>query len=375
MKKLSRPLRLLIVQPYLPRYRVPFFDRLIPRLAADDIDCRVAIPTAPLVQLDRGDSADAPWTLHTQARSFDLAGRSFSMYGSAQARRGADAVITGLASTSVDTWAALYGRGRRIPVGLWGHVRNYVSAPSALDQRLKQIQARRADHVFAYTPQGALEAQRWGVSAGKVTCVMNTIDTTELRQAQKRLTADEIAAFANKHRLQRGRTSVFIGALDATKRIDFMANVLDELWQSDPHFKILLGGHGDCHNLLMPAIKRGQVIDMGFVTPAGKALIGACASTLCMPGRVGLVAVDALALKLPIITTDWRFHAPEVDYLEEGKNLIRTTDSAFASTLRQHTEQASSTSPTTVDPPLLDDMVLRFHQGVRRMLRTSTLTH
>lgn len=369
VKRLSRPLRLLIVQPYLPRYRLPFFDQLVARLAADGIDCRVAIPAAPLVQRDREDSSDAPWTIHTKARSATFAGRSFSMYGSAPARRGADAVITGLASTSLDTWAALYGAGRRIPVGLWGHVRNYVSPPSALDQHLKQIQARRADHIFAYTPQGALEAERWGVPAHRVTCVMNTVDTTALRQAQRQLPAEEVATFKDKHGLQPGKTSAFIGAIDTSKRIDFIVRVLDHIWQSDPEFKMLLGGSGDCHQLLAPAIARGQVVDMGFVTPADKALIGACASTICMPGRIGLVAIDSLVLRLPIITTNWPFHAPEVEYLENGTTFHTSSPdvSSFTSLLLDRT-RARDAPYEVIGLPTIDEMVDRFQSGINSLL-------
>jgi hypothetical protein len=36
---------------------------------------------------------------------------------------------------------------------------------------------------------------------------------------------------------------------------------------------------------------------------------------MLMPGRVGLVAVDCLALGLPMITTTFDRHAPEAEYL------------------------------------------------------------
>jgi hypothetical protein len=38
-----------------------------------------------------------------------------------------------------------------------------------------------------------------------------------------------------------------------------------------------------------------------------------------MPGRVGLVAIDALALGLPVHTTDFGFHAPEIEFLQPGE--------------------------------------------------------
>jgi hypothetical protein len=44
-------------------------------------------------------------------------------------------------------------------------------------------------------------------------------------------------------------------------------------------------------------------------------------SAIWMPGRVGLVAVDALALGLPVLTTHFPFHAPELEYLVEGRSV------------------------------------------------------
>jgi glycosyltransferase involved in cell wall biosynthesis len=41
---------------------------------------------------------------------------------------------------------------------------------------------------------------------------------------------------------------------------------------------------------------------------------------LLMPGGVGLVALDALALGVPMVTTRNRLHGPEIDYLEHGRN-------------------------------------------------------
>jgi glycosyltransferase involved in cell wall biosynthesis len=39
-----------------------------------------------------------------------------------------------------------------------------------------------------------------------------------------------------------------------------------------------------------------------------------------MPGLVGLVVVDSFALGVPLVTTDYPFHSPEIDYLKDGEN-------------------------------------------------------
>ena len=56
-------------------------------------------------------------------------------------------------------------------------------------------------------------------------------------------------------------------------------------------------------------------------------MLGRVASYMVIPGRVGLVAVDALALGLPVVTTDFPHHAPEVEYLT-GEALVSTRRSA-----------------------------------------------
>jgi glycosyltransferase involved in cell wall biosynthesis len=46
----------------------------------------------------------------------------------------------------------------------------------------------------------------------------------------------------------------------------------------------------------------------------------AVSKVLLMPGLVGLVIVDSFALGVPIITTEYPYHSPEIDYLKNGVN-------------------------------------------------------
>ena len=117
--------RLLIVQPYLPKYRFKFFELLIAALHTDGVDCRVSAGTAPRAHATRGDATDAPWLIHTPRRRVRVLGRSVGSLGSTKARRGADAVIVGLQGSSLDTYGALLERRtRRTRVGVWGNVKS-----------------------------------------------------------------------------------------------------------------------------------------------------------------------------------------------------------------------------------------------------------
>jgi glycosyltransferase involved in cell wall biosynthesis len=58
---------------------------------------------------------------------------------------------------------------------------------------------------------------------------------------------------------------------------------------------------------------------------------------MLMPGRVGLCAVDSFALRTPVVTTNWPWHAPEFEYLENGRNAVVTPDDpmAYASAVQE----------------------------------------
>jgi hypothetical protein len=91
---------------------------------------------------------------------------------------------------------------------------------------------------------------------------------------------------------------------------------------------------------------------------------------LLNPGRVGLVAVESLVLSLPIVTTEWPFHAPEIDYLTEGHNLFfsNPTAESFAQSAMEMIDRTMD-DQRPISPPSLDSMVANFTDGVTKMMR------
>src|SRR3712207_2435667 len=100
--------RLLIVQPYVPAYRQPFFDQLVSALATDGITCRVAAPPARGRQLLRGDEAPGrPWTFPVRRSEFPIPGGTITYTRVTREARRFDGVIYGLAGTAVENYAGL----------------------------------------------------------------------------------------------------------------------------------------------------------------------------------------------------------------------------------------------------------------------------
>lgn len=365
----------LIVQPYVPAYRMTFFDRLIAELALHGVRCRVAAASPPAEQSARGDAVRAPWIVDYRPRRLKFMGRTIGLGGARHLWDEEDGVIVGLLGSSLDTTRAIVeGRRRRLKVGLWGHVKPYVNAGNRLDLAIEAWQLRNCSRVFAYTPGGHAYAVSKGVDPGLVTTVMNATDTSRLVAARDSLTSEEVFDFMKTHNLKKGRTVGYIGGLDASKRIGFLAETLDQLWLSDPDIKVVVGGRGSEAHLLDAARSRGQVAMLGYASPEDQALIGRVSSALVMPGRIGLVAVDALVLQRPILTTQWPYHAPEHEYLVESKTCFSSPNNvlSYADLIRSflNSKVRSSTGVGARDweYPTLDKMVDNFSIGVLKML-------
>lgn len=364
--------RLVIVQPYVPEYRQPFFELLIQSLKSEGTECVVAAGQPRGKQSLRADSSTAEWLVPVSSRELRIAGKSLNLGGSRPAWKSADAVILGHEGSSLDVYRALLGSNRTGQrIGLWGHIGSYVSRHHPVDAALESWQLHRADHIFAYTSSGARFAIEAGASRFKVTNVMNSVATEGLLATARGLTAAEINAFRLEHALEKGKTYAFVGGLDSSKRIDFLSEALNHLWNFDPTVRVIVGGEGDQSHLLNLAVDRGQAIMIGRAGARDLAMIGRLAEAILMPGRIGLIAVEALALGIPVITTDWPYHAPEAEYLSEGVSMF-TTPNDPESYARFVSKRLSRTINSMGDCdwayPSLAGMVDNFSRGVRSLL-------
>lgn len=316
--------RLLVVQPYLAEYRIPFWELVLPMMLERGIECTLAAGEAIGGQRGRGDMAALPSMVPTKTRSVSLpSGATIRWQSSWQLFDGYDALVMEASGGLVDTSVALLS-GK--PTALWGHIGAYTKRTSGLDARLERWQLRRARAVFAYTESGRKQAVGNGVPDARVWVLNNTVETTRLVSKLDAMTRVRAASILGLGLQETAHTFAFIGGLDSSKRIGFLAEVLDELWVRDNRLHLLVGGEGVERHRLESAVDRGQVTLLGRVDEEMKAAMGKLAAAILMPGRVGLVAVDSFAMGLPIVTTRWPFHAPEFDYLTPGVDCLVTED-------------------------------------------------
>lgn len=322
--------RVTLVVPFLSEFRRSFYRRLEEDLAAYDISLVIAYG-APYSkdQSARQDVIDIDGAVRLRQSQFWVAGRPvvYKRLGGLVGSSDALVVDQSLRNMELYPLLARQAAGRGPLVAMWDHGRTYTQPQSRLEQSLKYALTRRSRWFFAYTEGGARAVAEHGFPRQRVTVVQNAIDVSELREAREALPDNELADLRLEYGLTPGRTGLFVGALSPTKRLPFLIGAAEEIARRLPGFRLLVAGAGPDGALVARAAARSDVvIPVGQAFGARKALLGAVADVLLMPGLVGLCAVDSFVLETPIVTTAYPWHAPEFEYLEPDHNAVVAPD-------------------------------------------------
>ena len=367
---------MLIVQDEVPAYRRPFFERLQAALDLESIQLSVAVGTAPVDTDAPGESAS---TRLVPTPGITIAGRTMSFKRLSRLDLEPSLVIVEQALRHLETFSLLARQRRGPNVALWGHGTRLVKPSTRLERFLEGAMTRSAHWFFAYTERGARKVEALGFPANRITVVQNTIDVEELAALRRAVSAGDERLLRGKLHLPPQNVCLFIGRLDAAKRVGFMLDACSIVARRVPEFALVIAGDGPERGLVEESLRSMPWLRyVGGVFGRRKALLGAVSDVLLMPGRVGLVAVDSFALQTPIVTTRWAYHAPEVDYLEDGVNACFSDDDVadFARTLenvlgsRDRLARLKAGCANSSTSFSLDTMVANFAGGVIAALAT-----
>jgi glycosyltransferase involved in cell wall biosynthesis len=316
----------IVVQRYIPSYRVPLFASLSKQLKVQGVQLLVAhgVPTG--AQRARGDNAvSQSWAEPVQEVSLSLF-RGFTptwkRIGALSSR--ADVVVAELGSTTLNTWD--FVARRPTSTILWGHGKSYVKAQGWADSQIERQMVMRAAHVMTYTESGRSYLIDLGVDPEHVTAVGNSTDTAAL--ARLKVETCSTAAAWRERLGSTGPVGLFVGGLDSDKRIPLLLEAGRAAARLDPTFRLVIAGSGRDEHIVERHLHEPWLLALPRVNRREMAALSHVTSAIWMPGRVGLVAVDALALGLPVLTTRFLFHAPELDYLVEGRTVHFLPDAA-----------------------------------------------
>jgi glycosyltransferase involved in cell wall biosynthesis len=368
----------MIVQAYIPEYRVPFFDGLKTELGQAGVDVRVAAVGASRERSMRGDDATfqvADFILHERRVGFGGSRARIRSLSSAFNQVQPDMIIFEQALKYLDTARSLAVPRpfRHQSIGLWGQGRAFSQPQGVAASAAMRFFTNRADWFFAYTNEGARHVVDGGFPVNRVTEVWNTIDTVKLQRELKHVDESSLTAFRRRHGLCLGQTGLFLGGVDEAKGMDFLLSSVESIAKMMPRFRLLVGGSGSMASRVRDMESNGAPLRyLGRVDGLDKAMALRAADVLLIPEWIGLVAIDSLTAGKPIVTTDHPSHSPEFGYLTPGRTVevVPHTVSAYAESVvailkdtqrLKRMQQMALTDATQHD---LEGMVSRFARGV-----------
>jgi glycosyltransferase involved in cell wall biosynthesis len=328
--------RVAITQPYVPAYRERLWELVIASLADADVECRVFYGGDRSQERDirdRGDGVEPRWASRVRSVTVQPV-RSvpkFMFRRLPSTWRGRDVLlVTEMQGTNLNAWlrAAL-----RQPYITLGHGISETTTQSFLADAVEDAMNARAARVLTYTETGRRHVlSATSLDDDRVTAFRNSTDTSRLQRAMTAVTPEVERAFREKHGMREdARVAFFLGALNRYKSIDLLVDAARIALDTDPRLWLVVAGDGESRETVEAlARETGRVVLLGQAGPEEYAPAASLARVLVNPGRVGLVAVDALVMGLQVLTTVGAAHAPEHEYLRPGVDVIEVAPTAGA---------------------------------------------
>ena len=327
--------RIGIIHPWMPQYRTAFFSSLASELYRQDVELHVYYGATPLEWAERNDSAHSDGMQQLPTKFFRVGKRNLSYKDISRVKSDGpfDLLVVEQAIRNIETYELMLRRRAYERLGFWGHGRTYTASKSALEERLKIALTKRADWFFGYTEGGVQAMLDVGFSKQRTTVVNNSIDTRSLKSDLDSIRDHEVEDFKSRNGIT-DCTALYLGGIDEAKRVPFLLKSAALAHKQNPEFRLLVAGDGSlAQHVKCEAKKEPWLIYLGGIFGRDKAMALRSASVLSIPGRVGLVAVDSLSSGVPIVTTDWPFHAPEFEYLKPDETVIVSKDDCHSYSL------------------------------------------
>ena len=366
----------LVLQRRLTAYRVPLFERLRERLAAEGIRLEVAYGRPTAAEAGRDDRGVLEFGRPVGVWETSVAGLRMNLLRLPRGFVGRqDLIILPHENRFLPRFLALAGECRRgVPrLAFWGHGRNFQAPPGGWRQRLGRWTGRRAGWWFAYTALSEREVAGFGFPRDRITVLNNAVDTRQLRAWGESIHPAETAALRRALGLDGRCVGVFLGSLTPEKHLGTLFAAADRIRAARPDFELLVLGDGPERDLVKAEVGRRPWVRW-TAARAGreKVLHLALAKVMLNPGMVGLNILDGFALGLPLVITGCGIHSPEIAYLEDGRNGLLTPDRVedFAAAAigllndEARRERMAAACRQDAEKYCLENMVDRFVRGI-----------
>lgn len=272
----------------------------------------------------KDDERELDWAIFRENRIFKLGNHELIYQSCLDLINDVDLIIVEQANRLLTNYLLMImSKFGKFKFAYWGHGSNLQMNENGFWNRFKTLFLGISDHWFAYTDGTRKFLLSKGIPDMKITVVNNAIDTEELRELYKTISDEEINSVKEKLNLSGDNIGLYCGALYKEKRIEFLIESIQLIKQEVPDFQfIFLGGGPDSDLVRKEANKRSWIHYCGPKFDHEKIPYFKLSKVFLLPGAVGLAILDSFATETPMITTDYSFHGPEVEYIVNNQNGI-----------------------------------------------------
>lgn len=324
--------RVVIIQRRMAHYRLPLFNLMREQLAAAGVELIVVYGDPLPEEKLKADSGKLPWGIHVSCH-YGLNGRLCWQNAMPVASSASLVVVTQENRLLFNYVRPILKGDRRW--AFWGHGRNFQAASAnSLKERFKRWLARHVDWWFAYTSLSNAAVVDSGFPGERITVLNNAIDTAELAEQIGSISLEEVEQVRHEFGIGPGPIGLSLASLHADKRLDFLIEAAQRIRARVPDFQLVIVGDGPQRELVRRAADAsgGWIHWLGAQTGRAKARVLSMSQLMLNPGMVGLSVLDSLVAGVPMVTTSYPHHSPEIAYLHHGQNGLMTDNdvNAFA---------------------------------------------
>ena len=376
--------KIFILDRLMVQYRIEFYNKLKDELERKGIDLSIFYGKSKEndIHSQKKDQVDIEWADYMPTKTFAIGAKELIWQPYLRHLKGADLVIIENASRLLLNYLLIgLKRLSSYKIAFWGHYLNMQEDPKSAVNRFKSAFLGKSDWWFAYTEGQKKLLVQQGYPEKKITVVQNAIDTVTISKHYHDIRDHEMILLRRGLGISSDHVGIFCGGMYPEKRLDFLLQAcLKTREEVDDFHMIFIGSGQDATKVKEASLAYPWIHYVGPKFGMDRTGYFKLASVQLMPGLVGLGVLDSFALETPIITTDYPYHSPEIEYLEHGvngiisKNTLEDFTNAVVEALRNNNYRklidgcARSAGKYTVET-----MVENFAHGVEMCLDEQAL--
>ena len=315
--------KVLIIQKALPLYRIDFFNLLYEKLRDKGIQLTLIHGQRDENTALKNDEAELPWAIRVKNTYIRLGRLLLIWQPCLSYLKGYDLVITEQANKLILNYFILALKPfYKYKHAYWGHGLNLQVEYGNYGNVFKRKFLKTVDWWFAYTKGVKDYLIGAGVNPDIITTVQNAVNTTAMRIIYDSITEQEVSELQIKFDLNRqSKVGIYCGGIYKEKRIDFLIEACDRIHEVLPEFVLFVIGSGsEAYKFIDASKTRYWLHYLGPMFGREKIQFFKVSDFFLMPGLVGLAVLDAFTLNTPMITTEYEYHSPEIEYLTHDYN-------------------------------------------------------